>query len=759
MNAKYFTAKWIAPGDIHPTGYGVYHFRKTFALKSLPHSFSINVSADNRYRLFVNGVPVTSGPAAGDRSHWNYETIDIASYLHSGLNTIAAIVWNMGEHAGLGQVSVRTAFILSGTTKNENLVGTDTSWKVCKNDAYAPCSLDTHSRLHAYYVTGPGDAVNGTKYPWGWEDTNFDDTTWQNAIEININDSEAASYWNLKPRTIPLFHEQQVRFASIRRVRGIDVKSNFISGMDRLQIPVHTTVNVLIDMGVATVAYPEIILSNGKGAHVELIYAEALFEEFRIKGNRNEIENKEIIGNFDIFCTDGAGRRQFRPLWIRAYRYIQINVVTQDEPLVLEDIYSMTNGYPLFLNASFTSDDESLSYIWEAGWRTLKLCAADSFYDTPYYEQLQYVGDSRIQALITLYTSGDDRLAKKAILDFHRSILPDGLTQSRYPCTKLQVIPAFSLFWITMIHDYWMHRRDDIFLQQLLPAIDGVISWFRFRIDDSKKMLGPLTGWNFVDWDNFNGWGTAPGAEDGNSSIITLHFAYTLKQVQELFAYFAYEGKITNYHSLAEVLNQGTFRWCYNPEKGLIADTPEQKSYSQHAGIWAILAGTGPQHRIRPIMNRLLNDNTIGQVTYFYRFYLTQALKKAGLADLYYSLLTPWREMIGLGLTTFAEKPEPTRSDCHGWSASPNYDFLATICGIMPASPGFRRVVIKPALGKLTEVSCTVPVPDGLISVKLKKIGNEGINAEIILPKDLTGTFKWNGTMTELTGGKQLINC
>ena len=197
---------------------------------------------------------------------------------------------------------------------------------------------------------------------------------------------------------------------------------------------------------------------------------------------------------------------------------------------------------------------------------------------------------------------------------------------------------------------------------------------------------------------------------------------------------------------------------CYNSEKGLLADTPEQLTYSQHAGIWAVLSDAVPKMEVQPMMKKLLSDKTIGQVTFFYRFYLVQALKKADMADLYYSELTPWRDMLKLGLTTFAEKPEPTRSDCHAWSASPNYDFLATICGIVPDAPAFEKVLIKPALGELTEVKGTMPHPNGKISVHVKRQGVEGVEAEVVLPEQTTGIFVWKGKSKKLNSGSQIIS-
>ena len=73
--------------------------------------------------------------------------------------------------------------------------------------------------------------------------------------------------------------------------------------------------------------------------------------------------------------------------------------------------------------------------------------------------------------------------------------------------------------------------------------------------------------------------------------------------------------------------------------------------------------------------------------------------------------------MLSLGLTTWAEKPEPTRSDCHAWSAHPNFDLLATVAGIESAGPGFSKVTIQPRLGALQQLKATLPHPLGDITV------------------------------------------
>jgi hypothetical protein len=308
-----------------------------------------------------------------------------------------------------------------------------------------------------------------------------------------------------------------------------------------------------------------------------------------------------------------------------------------------------------------------------------------------------------------------------------------------------------------MIYDYWMHRRDDEFIREKLFAVKGVLEWYEKRIDAGQQMLGPMKWWNFVDWNEAFPNGVPDGATDGNSSVITLQYAYTLQEAAALFSYYKDSVAASHCAHLAEVLSAQTYKRCFNPLKGEMANTPRKATYSQHASIMGILTGSIPDSMVKAVMNHLLNDTSLSQCTFYYRFYLTRALKKAGMADLYYGSLKPWRDMVANGLTTFAENPDPARSDCHAWSASPVYDFLSTICGIVPGSPGFNSVEIRPALGELTEVKGSMPHPKGVIKVSLTRRGASGIKGEIELPPTTGGRFYWNGVERDLHPGRQEI--
>lgn len=313
VNAKLLKGSWPAFWITHPATqqreYGIYHFRKKITLTTSPSAYLIHVTADNRYRLFVNGNPVCSGPARGDLFNWFYETINIASFLKQGENTIAALVWNMGELAPVAQVSNQTAFLIQGNTESEKEINTNSGWKVLKSTAYIPCSLDNGERLKAYMVVGPGDQVDGTQYLWGWEKPGYNDTLWEKAQEIAHPEPVGHgtdNRWTLAPRNIPLFKESIVRFPQVRRSTGIEANNAFLSGLVPLSIPTHQTVSILLDVSSNIAAYPELEVSSGKGSTVKMTYAEALFDSQGNKGNRNEIESKEIKGNYDVFLPDGV---------------------------------------------------------------------------------------------------------------------------------------------------------------------------------------------------------------------------------------------------------------------------------------------------------------------------------------------------------------------------------------------------------------------------------------------------------------------
>ena len=771
INPELLNNHWKAQWISHPTesvvGYGVFHFRKSFDLATVPSEFIIHVSADNRYRLFVNGKAVCFGPARGDLAHWYYESIDIARFLKPGKNILAAVVWNFGDDKPWAQFSLKTALIVQGNSTAEEIINTDLTWKVMKDLAYLPASSDARETLGQFIVVGPCDRLDASQYPWNWETESYNDQSWSKPKTMDVGHPRGLGTdinWVLTPRRIPQMEQKEQRFAAISRSKG-SAPDGFLQGKAKWTIAANQKLTILFDQGNLTTGYPELLVSKGKGSRIRLVYAESLLDAKGNKGNRNEIEGKTIKGYADIFLPDGGLALLFRPLWFRTWRYLQLEIETKGEALVLNDFSNQFTAYPLQENAVFETDQTELKQIWNVGWLTARLCANETYYDCPYYEQLQYTGDTRIQALISLYVSGDDRLVRNALMSYNESRIYEGLTQSRYPSANPQVIPPFSLYWVDMVHDYWTLRDDQQFVKSFLPGIDQVLNWFTQRIDPKTGLLGKVEYWNFVDWADEWPWieknriGGVPkgGRDDGQSSIITMQFAYAAQRASELYDQFNQPLEAEKYKQLAQNLNKAVYQNCWDATRGYLADTPDKTDFSMHAQILGVLTNTIPENEQPAMIEKIMNDPKLTQPTLYFRFYLTQALKKTGMADRYLQTLGPWRDMLRIGLSTFAEKQDPTRSDCHAWSASPNYDFLATVAGIRPSSAGFKTISMEPALGDLKFIKGQMPHPSGMIVFDLKRNGSNGIQGEVTLPDGLSGTFGWKGKTLQLKG-KMNIN-
>ncbi len=772
-----WTSQWITHPWESTLDYGVFHFRNNFELDSIPSRFIIHISADNRYRLYVNGQYICSGPAIGDLNNYRYETIDIARFLNRGNNIIAAEVVNFGEYRRAAQMTFQTAFIMQAdeSTGISPDINTGTgNWKVIRSSAYTQIPFTSDS-LNAYYSAGPGEAIDAARYPWGWNSKEFDDSEWlvpkPGTVEFAVGRGFLyGSTWFLVPRQIPMLKEDHKRFSEIVRVEGMDQVKPFIKESVNTIIPAHTNVSILLDNGVHSTGFPELITSKGEEAKIKITYAEALFLEGSNstgsvndhfgpgdrKGNRNIIEGKSILGYYDHITSDGGELRKFKSLSRRTFRYVQLDIETMDEDLVINDYYHVRTTYPFDEKAIFKSDNPQLEKIWDAAWRTIENSSGENFFD-PYYEQLNYIGDARIESMVSLYVSGDDRLMRKSIQQFDNSRLPNGLTQSRYPSYIVQVIPTYSLLWIGMIHDYLMYSDDPEFTRQFIPGIRTVLGWFADKVDSTGMITG-LEWWNFTDWAAGFANGIPPGADNGYSANVALQYVYALQNAAEIFSYLGYTEEVEKFNRQKKAIQQATIEKCYQSESGLIAETPDKEIFSQHTNVWAIMTNTLPEDQQGQLMEKILDNEDLIQCTVYSKFYLFRALQKTGMGNKYLELLGPWESMLEKGMTTFGETDINPRSECHGWSASPCFDLLHTVAGIYPGKPGFETVNIQPNLGELQSIEVAFPHPKGLIKMNLQREGDSDIKGEIHMPAALSGSFLWKENNIQLVEGLNQIS-
>ncbi|MEM6552622.1 MAG: hypothetical protein AAF750_10915 [Planctomycetota bacterium] len=478
----------------------------------------------------------------------------------------------------------------------------------------------------------------------------------------------------------------------------------------------HTAVQVLIDLDDYVCADAVLEADGGTDATVELAWAESLTKGGErpclTKGCRDDVWGKRFVGRSDTFVFDGRPRRAETFHW-RAGRYLRMTIRTASEPITLRRLTLTETRFPLaWAELPQVEDDAALNAAVPLMRRSLETCTHEHFMDCPYFEQLQYIGDTRLQALVAYALCGEDRPARRAIRLFSEAQRPDGWLPSRLPCTQDQLIPGFCLAWIGMLHDLAMWRGHRAFVAERLPTARRVIDAFMAH-SDANGLPTALPGWTFIDW--VPGWpdGVPLGANDTPDAIHTLWLIETMRRKAELEVWagdlaFAEEDRQTA-DRLAATAHRAF--WC--DRRGLFADTEKRQTFSQHAQAFAVLAGLANGPDARALLQRAIGDREVSATTIYFRHYLLEAFAQAGLGHALHQQLDDWRALPALGLRTTPEMPEPTRSDNHAWGAHPLYHLLASVLGIRPAAPGFETIAVCPLPGPWGRVTGAVCHPRG----------------------------------------------
>ncbi|MBQ6747194.1 MAG: alpha-L-rhamnosidase N-terminal domain-containing protein [Bacteroidaceae bacterium] len=764
MKTDAWNAMWIEVPGTQPKDYGVYYFRKDVDLNVKPSKFVVYVSGDTRYKLFVNGELASLGPARNDSKHWNYETVDLAPYLKAGKNVFAAQVWHEGNYTPVPNATMRSGFLMMGEG-DAKVVNTDETWKAIQDPAYTPI----RQQVPGYYALGAGEQINMNKTIADWMDANADLNLWQDAKPYELGTPHDTSSGTgvytghmLVPSTLPQIERFEKRIPTIRKDGGLKLPKGWPSQQAKVTIPANKKVELLLDQEELTNGFFQLNFSKGNGAGITIRYAEALYTDERgqHKGNRNEVEGKNFIGRFDNLTSNGKDNQQFTSLDWRTFRYVRLDIETKGEALEINDISSMFTGFPFKMNAQLDTDNQELLKMMEIGWRTARLCAIETYTDCPYYEQLQYLGDTRIQALVSIYNSGDDTLWKNYLRQADMSRNAEGVTMGRAPSELAQYITPYALSYIYSIHDYMRYGKDQQLVLDLIPGAEQILHYFsKYQMADGR--IKGLPGWNFSDWVYSDGWqmGVAQVGKDGGGILMDLQLLLALQMMTELENYRGNTFMAEEYSKQVEQLKQSVQQAYWDDAKGLYAQTSEKQIFSQHANSLAILTGMVTGEQAKQVAEKMLTDSSLSQCSVYYKFYLHEALVKAGLGDDYLKWLDIWRENIRQGLSTWGETSDVdgTRSDCHAWGASPNIEFFRTLLGIDSAAPQFAKVKIEPRLGDLTKIGGSMPHPQGNIKVSYQK-SSSTLKAEIELPSHVSGTLIWAGKSYELHGGKNIIN-
>ncbi|WOO39362.1 hypothetical protein [Rubellicoccus peritrichatus] len=771
-------AAWIWSEDDKPGTPTFARFSLTFT--ALTEPMKLHVSGDQRYELLLDGKLISRGPDAGDKWHWSFASYEIP--LTAGEHTFEAIVWCLGNDAPLAHHSHAAGFILAGEGAYADLINTGKApWKAEVLDGI---SFDEKRLLEGAHYIGSAAVFDGRDFPWEPKNPKsaiiteppLEDWCWRYGMRLSDR--------RFQPSGLPDQKANEIRTGCVRAIvpeageageatffpkavtddPAIATWNALLKREKSVTIPANSSLAVLWDLENYYCGYPALQTDGGNGAQLTVEWAESLFETAKAingdrtprKGQRSVIAEKYFVGFGDTFIPDGGKQRNWHNYWWRSGRYMLLRIKTYAEAVTIKDWSIQETRLPLNFEGQFSSSDESLPALFQLCQRGLEMCAHETFVDCPYYEQLMYIGDGRLQALCLYATVQDASLQRRALnlVDWSRATQGGGWTASRYPSRMDQIIPTFSLIWISMVRDHYDWRGEADFIKGKLPAVRAVLDRFA-DYKNERGLLEKIPCWQFVDWCSTWDTGYPPGAMDGVSSVINLLYAWTLQNAAYLESHLGDSLRADLLLQQREAILKEVHKCFWDTDKKMLADDEAHTSFSQHGQTFALLNDFLDEDEKDAAFNAM-QDPSLHQATVYFRHYLFACSFQQMKPDTYFSSLGDWWGMLKADAHTPWERPEPSRSDCHAWGSHPWFWAFTGLAGIHPSAPEFAEVRIAPQPGSLNELSASMPHPKGTIKLSLTFEG-AACRGKAILPETITGTFIWRGEEIALQGGENIV--
>lgn len=514
-----------------------------------PGELTADISANSRYRLWINGEPVLSGPCRSDRFRQYYESVELGEYLKPGKNVFAVQVLLCDsmyvkegpgdDRAPLHSVDTLPAghrLAMEGTIKDSsgNCLAEVTTgkapWKVwLDNTWYLTKEPVVNGNMGALT-----EKIDYRRTFGDWKLADFDASGWREAEKLDMVKSGFEMQFGIlktfmmEERPIPLLYERPDTLSK-------ELGEAVMGDEDCVTVAPGQSCRLLFDAGGLTNAYMRYETEGGRDTEVTFTY----FEKFT-KGidevKRDDYVHGEIGKNGQVYSIVLKGRKLlYEPFWYRTMRFLQIEIKAADEAVRFYRPRLLKTGYPLNPGSVVKSSAAWVEQVYEMCVRTLQGCMMETYMDCPFWEQMQYPMDTRLQALFTYVCSVDTRLARKALQDFHDSMVPMGLIQGRAPSNPRQIISTFSLHYIFMLAEYYRRTGDGDVLKLYRADADMILEYYDRHIG-ALGLVENLGYWDFVDWqeDWHNSAGRPAAVSKGPSTIINLMYGKALLDGAEI---------------------------------------------------------------------------------------------------------------------------------------------------------------------------------------------------------------------------------
>lgn len=721
-------------------------FRHDFELKTVPGTAPFFITADQSYRLYVNGAYVCRGPARGYQSHWPYDEIDLAPYLRPGHNFISAEAYNPGigtfQYLHLYEAGFLCAAEWDGT--GVQIHSNKQTWRMRRAPGSNP-HVAMLSRQMAFQEDFDASKdglewITSPEPPVWTEDEMF---RWQGEIPFGH-----LPWQTLEERGIPMLREEirlPVRISahaagrmedgyrscfniawqwrknevkSIREWQSGGTVRSAVSG-DRFEFTAEPTEPHefrAITIEFETIQCGCLILeaSNCTGREiVDCHYHQSL---------ENGVPRKLIpVGNGGFLAlatrlrtAKGSCGRMFYPVFGARHITFVFRDVTQ--PLTIRTAWR-TAVYPFSMRGEFRTADPVLNGIHEICRNTQQICSTDAYMDTPWREQGQWWGDARIQARNTFYLDGDPRLLSRGILSIAGQDAPFGLTYGVAPCCNGGcILPDFSLTWILTIYDCYFQTGSLELFREQHDRIRRIFAYFESLSNDGIIRADPRF-WLFEDW--------ADLPRTGYPAFLNLWHLYTLMHYEKLLRAAGLDAEPVSRR--CDELKQRLTEFFFDEAEGLFLpgknpDGTVAVPFSIHDQVLAILTGLCPAHHRNMAEKCLLpflrgEETPFAAPTSFWCTYLFEAAQQLGCRrEVLPFLREHWGRMIPCGGTWehLEWNEEDGQSCCHAWSSHPATHLPNLLLGLRQLAPVWREAECSPDPSLLTESGrILLPLPPG----------------------------------------------
>lgn len=789
-------SKWIWPEhrlyDLHNT---YAHFRKDFTLPSEIGEAILYITADESYRLWINGKYVTRGPARGYQAKWPYDRVDISGYLHAGHNFICVEAYNPGvsTYKYLSQMS---AGFLCAADLGEMKLRSDSTWLARLDRAHKrDTALYSRQLNFQEHVDGARDDrswITSATPPEGWlvpEESVFGAMPWHDVEERGIPQlrEQRRSPVKLVSTTEMEIGEGYREWRNI--VQGLNQafkNAVWKEGRDRPEDKELCGVELeaagkgryraaVLDMGETVVGPSSLTVKDGRpGEVLDIFFCEAL--------------NKDLspVIPFPALCEASMANRLILAGENTAFDFYQtlgfryITLVAHENTGALDiQLEVADTGYPYQMKGEFKCSDETLNDIWRICRRTEQVCSQDAYVDTPWREQAQWWGDARIQFWNTMAMDGDVRLFKRGIRSLAVQKVPNGLTYGHAPTmAHMCVCPDFSLVWVITIFDYYRQTGDLTLFEEQLARVREVLSYFR---KEAPRYRGLLSNdpryWVFLDWAELD--------KTGTPTLYTLWYLLALQKFSELLKLTGRQQEAAEAAGEASGLQKLLERETFHEGKGLFCDGFDEKGvlsekYSVQSQVFALLLGMKPEfhenmleRRILPFLRGEKLEEAVPSA-YWTSYVLTAIREKGYEKEAIDYIRRMWAPMIpfsttaevfdtGTALATEAgvfDTQKGFTSLSHAWSAHPLFHLMNLLGGVVQDCAAWGSITYKPYFdARLSHVHIKMPCPQGSIESSWERKDNgisvrlklpEGVSAKVLLPgyeAEVTRSFE--GVVTE----------